>query len=90
MISCRSQEKIDETLRKLKTLGVESDVQGIVLELSSLDSVRSCAAEYLKSGRKLNYLINNAGVMACPLSHTKDGFEMQASSEWPLVVVGLV
>ncbi|CAF0888058.1 unnamed protein product [Brachionus calyciflorus] len=29
------------------------------------------------SDRPLNILINNAGVIGCPLSHTKDGFELQ-------------
>ena len=47
------------------------------LELGSLASVRAFAGEFLASHQKLNILVNNAGVMACPHGHTEDGFEMQ-------------
>ncbi len=30
-----------------------------------------------KPGVKIDYLINNAGLMACPYGETKDGFELQ-------------
>ncbi|MFA7439368.1 MAG: SDR family NAD(P)-dependent oxidoreductase [Sphingomonadaceae bacterium] len=45
------------------------------LDLSSLASVRAFAAAW--GERPLSLLINNAGIMACPFSHTEDGFEMQ-------------
>jgi NAD(P)-dependent dehydrogenase (short-subunit alcohol dehydrogenase family) len=45
------------------------------LDLLDLDSVRAFAAREGK--RPLNLLINNAGVMACPFGHTKQGFENQ-------------
>lgn len=48
------------------------------MHLDSLDSVRKGAEDFKKrSNGQLNILINNAGVMACPLSKTKDGFETQ-------------
>jgi len=48
------------------------------LDMDSLASVRACAADFLvKSGGKLNLLINNAGIMATPEEKTKDGFEKQ-------------
>lgn len=50
----------------------------LLLDLESLESVRSFAAEFLeKSSGKLNLLITNAGVMATPEGRTKDGFETQ-------------
>jgi len=45
------------------------------IDLSSLASVRAFAARW--GDRPLNILINNAGVMACPLGRTEDGLEMQ-------------
>jgi NAD(P)-dependent dehydrogenase (short-subunit alcohol dehydrogenase family) len=45
------------------------------LELGDLASVRDFAARW--GDRPLSILINNAGVMACPLGRTKDGFETQ-------------
>ncbi|PHY18882.1 SDR family NAD(P)-dependent oxidoreductase [Caulobacter sp. BP25] len=46
-----------------------------MLDLSSLEAVRHFAHRW--GDRRLNLLINNAGVMACPLSRTVDGLEMQ-------------
>jgi len=46
-----------------------------MLDLASLEAVRHFAHRW--GDRRLNILINNAGVMACPLSRTADGLEMQ-------------
>ncbi|KXS93831.1 hypothetical protein AC578_8212 [Pseudocercospora eumusae] len=51
--------------------------EALEIHLDSLDSVRKGAEEFLKRSSQLNILINNAGVMACPQSKTKDGFELQ-------------
>lgn len=55
-------------------LGAER-VRVEALDLADLASVRAFAERW--GDRPLHYLINNAGVMACPLSRTRDGFEMQ-------------
>ena len=47
------------------------------LDLADLDSVRASANELLARIERLDVLLNNAGVMACPLARTADGFEMQ-------------
>jgi NAD(P)-dependent dehydrogenase (short-subunit alcohol dehydrogenase family) len=47
------------------------------LDLSALASVRRFADDYLATGRPLHLLINNAGVMATPLTRTAEGFESQ-------------
>jgi NAD(P)-dependent dehydrogenase (short-subunit alcohol dehydrogenase family) len=52
-------------------------VELIALDLASLESVRNCADALTAAGQPLDLVINNAGVMACPLSRTADGFEMQ-------------
>src|SRR3954468_18985113 len=48
-----------------------------ILELTSLASVRTFAQETLANHARIDLLINNAGVMACPLDYTSDDFEMQ-------------
>lgn len=49
-----------------------------LLDLSSLQSVKDFSAAVLDSGRPLNVLLNNAGVMALPTrEETADGFEYQ-------------
>jgi len=47
------------------------------MDLASLASIRACAERLSKSETKIDVLINNAGVMMCPMSRTEDGFEMQ-------------
>lgn len=52
-------------------------VEVMTLDLASLASVRAFAAEFLSRHPKLDLLINNAGIMACPQGKTADGFELQ-------------
>ncbi|KAJ6764365.1 RETINOL DEHYDROGENASE [Salix koriyanagi] len=47
------------------------------LDLSSLASVRKFASDFNSSGRPLNLLINNAGIMATPFMLSKDNIELQ-------------
>jgi NAD(P)-dependent dehydrogenase (short-subunit alcohol dehydrogenase family) len=49
----------------------------VELDLADLKSVRACADALLADGRPFDVVIANAGVMACPKSTTKDGFETQ-------------
>jgi NAD(P)-dependent dehydrogenase (short-subunit alcohol dehydrogenase family) len=53
--------------------GVEVDA----LDLSELDSVGGFAERFLASGRSIDILINNAGIMACPQSRVGPGWEAQ-------------
>jgi NAD(P)-dependent dehydrogenase (short-subunit alcohol dehydrogenase family) len=49
----------------------------VALDLASLESVRACADALLAQREPFDVVIANAGVMATPFGHTKDGFEMQ-------------
>lgn len=49
----------------------------IELDLASLVSVRAAADALIADGRPFDLVIANAGVMACPKSMTRDGFETQ-------------
>ncbi|KAF2483394.1 hypothetical protein BDY17DRAFT_339316 [Neohortaea acidophila] len=52
--------------------------QAVEMHLDSLESVRKGVEAFKQqSGNKLNILIENAGVMACPFTPTKDGYEQQ-------------
>ena len=52
-------------------------VELLKMDLNSLESVRAAAADFLKRSKRLNILINNAGIMATPQGKTADGFELQ-------------
>lgn len=47
------------------------------LNLASIKSIRDFCKNIHERENKLDILINNAGIMACPKSFTEDGFEMQ-------------
>jgi NAD(P)-dependent dehydrogenase (short-subunit alcohol dehydrogenase family) len=52
------------------------------LDLSSLDSIRSAAADLRANFGHIDLLINNAGVMGTPKSATRDGFELQFGTNY--------
>ncbi len=47
------------------------------LDLADLATVRQLAADWLAGGKALDILINNAAIMACPLTRTAQGWEAQ-------------
>jgi NAD(P)-dependent dehydrogenase (short-subunit alcohol dehydrogenase family) len=47
------------------------------LDLADLDSVRDFAERRLADGRRIDMLVDNAGVMACPEERTAQGWELQ-------------
>ncbi|MFF1922735.1 SDR family NAD(P)-dependent oxidoreductase [Streptomyces sp. NPDC058221] len=75
--------------------GVETDD----LDLSDLESVRGFADRFLASGRTVDIVINNAGVMACPETRVGPGWEAQFATNhlghyalinrlWPAIAPG--
>ncbi len=79
-ITCKTQEKVDKTIAALKLQNKSTNILGLVMDLSSMDCIRGCADEYLKSGRGLNVLINNACIEANEsVQRTAEGFEAQVS-----------
>lgn len=55
----------------------DADLEVMHCDLASLRSVRAFADLFLSKHKRVDLLINNAGVMASPLMRTEDGFEMQ-------------
>lgn len=63
IIASRSLENGREALARIKANHPDADVSTTELDLTSFQSVRACADDYLKSKRPLHILINNAGIM---------------------------
>ena len=55
----------------------DADIQLATLDLFDLDSVRKGADDIARRFPRIDRLINNAGVMACPLGRTKEGLDTQ-------------
>ena len=65
-------------LSLLSTPSPQGSISVRPLDLADLASVSRFAASVASSAEpRLDVLLNNAGVMACPESRTADGFEMQ-------------
>ncbi|BES99613.1 short chain dehydrogenase [Nesidiocoris tenuis] len=79
IMACRDTEKANAAAESIqKDLENSKDVGTLVvkpLNLSSLKSVRECAADINQSEPRVHILINNAGVMMVPKGETEDGFE---------------
>lgn len=74
----RGEKAKQEVIRKA---GVASDnVEMMLLDVSSLTDVRRFVTAW--GSRKVDILINNAGIMACPLAMTKDGIESQFATNY--------
>lgn len=56
---------------------VAGDIEIASMDLGDLATVRSFAEDFLATGRALDILINNAGIMACPLARVGPGWESQ-------------
>ncbi|WP_406733269.1 SDR family NAD(P)-dependent oxidoreductase [Streptomyces sp. NBC_01794] len=78
--------------------GIDS-VEVDELDLSDLESVRGFAERFIASGRSIDLLINNAGVMACPETRVGPGWEAQFATNhlghyalvnrlWPTIARG--
>jgi len=77
ILACRSQEKGKKAEADVRRESGNNDVHFRQLDLSSFTSIRKFAKEVLEEESRVDILINNAGVMMCPYTKTKDGFEMQ-------------
>jgi NAD(P)-dependent dehydrogenase (short-subunit alcohol dehydrogenase family) len=72
VVAVRSPEKAADTLA-----GIEGQVETAPLDLSDLSSVRAFSDELAERLPHLDLLINNAGIMACPLERVGPGWESQ-------------
>jgi retinol dehydrogenase 12 len=77
IVASRSASNGDAAVASIRASVPGADVSSVVLDLGDAGAVRRAAAEVAARGRGLHVLINNAGVMACPLGYTKDGWETQ-------------
>ena len=76
-MAVRDLDKGQSALEQIREAVPEADLELRRLDLASLASVRAFTAAFLGDHDRLDLLIGNAGVMACPRDTTTDGFELQ-------------
>ena len=77
IMACRNQSKAESAKAEVLSKVNNADLEIMILDLSSLSSVRNFASAFGKKYKRLDLLIENAGIMVPPLSKTEDGFESQ-------------
>ncbi|MCR6488030.1 SDR family NAD(P)-dependent oxidoreductase [Amycolatopsis sp. OK19-0408] len=93
VVPARRRETAEQALAGLANVEVDE------LDLGDLESVRAFAERFLASGRRIDLLITNAGVMACPETRVGPGWEAQFATNhlghfalvnrlWPVVADG--
>ncbi|KAJ3063607.1 hypothetical protein HDU98_000581 [Podochytrium sp. JEL0797] len=73
----RSAEKTNAAVADIKTKSNNPNVEFLQADLMDLVSVEQAAATFLAKNLPLHILVNNAGVMDCPFSLSKQGIESQ-------------
>jgi retinol dehydrogenase 12 len=74
-IACRSVPRGEEAAASIRGSTGNESVWVLPLDLADLESVRSCASEFLARGEPLHVLVNNAG-LAGVRGVTRQGFEL--------------
>lgn len=77
ILACRSLEKGEEAKAEIRKEVTDGNIRVMLLDLGDLSSVRAFVDALKKEYKKLNVLLNNAGIMMTPYFKTKDGFEGQ-------------
>ncbi|MEM6476305.1 MAG: SDR family NAD(P)-dependent oxidoreductase [Pseudomonadota bacterium] len=77
ILAGRDQGKLDDAVATIKADHPDANLETIIADLGSLESLRACGAEANERFDKIDLLINNAGIMATPKGTTSDGFESQ-------------
>ena len=77
IMACRNLQKAERAKSEIEKKIPGADLEIILLDLLSLQSVREFARVYASKYDRLDILIENAGIMIPPFSKTNDGFESQ-------------
>lgn len=77
ILASRSLEKGNLARTEIINEFPDSIIDVMQLDLGDLESVRNFADKFTKKYKKLDILLNNAGIMMTPYFKTKDGFEGQ-------------
>jgi NAD(P)-dependent dehydrogenase (short-subunit alcohol dehydrogenase family) len=77
ILASRSIQKGEEARQEILKDVPEARIRVMQLDLGDLQSVRNLASEFNNQYKRLDVLLNNAGIMMTPYFTTRDGFEGQ-------------
>ena len=77
VLPVRSVERGKKVADELAADTGNSNISVAEMDLIDYQSVRQFAQDFLAKHDRLDLLINNAGIMACPLARSQEGYESQ-------------
>ena len=78
ILACRNEQKAAQAKAKIIAAVPQAQVEVAKVDMADLESIKTFAEAFVARDRKLDILINNAGVMSFPTRQaTKQGFEAQ-------------
>lgn len=77
VLAIRNRSKGEKVVAEALRENPQAQLDILELDLASLHSIAQFSHNFHQKYQRLDVLINNAGVMACPYAYTADGFEMQ-------------
>jgi NAD(P)-dependent dehydrogenase (short-subunit alcohol dehydrogenase family) len=82
VMACRDLAKAEKAKTKILEEYPKAKLEILKLDLANLDSVHAFAEAYSAKYKRLDLLINNAGVMIPPYEVTTDGYELQFQANY--------
>lgn len=82
VMACRSRERAETARSELLARVPAATATILPLDVSEPESIRAFARELASRGDRLDVLVNNAGVVAVPLSRNSLGHEMQLATNY--------
>lgn len=76
-LAARTPSKAEAAIAEIKRAVPDARVTFLELDLGSFASIKRAADAFTSQSRRLDVLLNNAGVMATPWGLTQDGYELQ-------------
>src|SRR3989440_9621306 len=76
VLVCRNRNKGEEARKRMIAAAGNENIELIVADLSSQESIRELVGHFKSRHQKLHVLVNNAGHMSLDRQETADGLEM--------------
>lgn len=77
IIACRNETKGQAAVADIKKATKNENVDLLICDLSSFESIRKCADDFKAKYQQLDVLVNNAGLIVDNYKTTVEGFEWQ-------------
>ena len=76
-LAARTPSKAEAAINEIKNAVPSANITSLQLDLTSLDSIKAAVDTFQSQTKRLDILMNNAGIMACPPGVTMEGYEIQ-------------